>query len=218
MSFFPLPTVLRTDLARRPDARRVELGCGDGRFTRILREDGARIIAVDRLIPAGGDSIDAAADATRPPFRRLDGLITANLLRHLWGPGGALDLLGLWIACLAPGGSLWILEDEPTWTPGPADTYRRLQDWLAEIVPWRRGLLPRKRVEDALAGHPSPGRWTFGTASNRFRSPDPDDVISWLSDDAGVMCDDAASLADRIRRTGLSYGDYWWARYERMPR
>ncbi len=216
MSFSPLPTALLTDLGSSPGGVLVELGCGDGRFTRVLREAGAHVVAADRSRPCVAPGpLDLCADAERPPLRGVDGLIAANLLRHLWTDEAGAELLSRWCDCLAPGGRLWILEDEPATEPGPADTYRRLQDWLARVVPWRRGLLPRARVEAVLDGAGGGRDWSFGARRNLFAPPDPADVVSLLKDDAGLIADDAASLAVRASRDGLSYGDYWWARYER---
>lgn len=216
MSFSPLPAALLTDLAREPARFVVELGSGDGRFTRALRGAGARVIACDRSLRGGDDApLDVAADAEHPPFRDLTGLAAGNLLRHLWDRRLAADLLRLWIDCLAPGGVLWILEDEPAPRPGPADTYRRLQDWLARVVPWRRPLLARSAVEPVAMLCGDPAGWDFGTQANQFAAPDPEVVLSLLRNDAGIMADDAASLAARVSRDGISYGDYWWARYER---
>jgi len=216
MSFYPLPTVLLTDLAQPSVGLVVELGSGDGWFSAVLRDAGADVLAVDRMPATGGVSgPDVVADATRLPFRSVDILVVANLLRHLWDLDTADRLLTGWINCLAPGGRLYIFEDEPAKISGPADNYRRVQDLLARIVPWRRGLLSRDRFETQLARIPVAPGWTSGLKANQFQSPDPSVVISLLRTGEGTQAPEVKGLVDKVTEDGIGYGDYWWSRYER---
>ncbi len=216
MSFYPLPAMFLTDLAHPSTGFVVELGSGDGRFSAVLRDVGADVLSVDRYIATDGVSgPKVVADATRPPFRRVRILVVANLLRHLWDRDAVDRLVADWINCLVPGGCLYIFEDEPATTSGPADNYRRVQDLLARIVPWRRGLLSRACFQTQLKRSTLAPGWTSGLQTNQFPSPDPSVVISLLRTDEGTQVPDVRGLVDKVTDEGIDYGDYWWTRYER---
>jgi SAM-dependent methyltransferase len=216
MSFYPLPTVILTDLAQPSVGPVVELGSGDGRFSAVLRDAGAEVVTVDRYAAVtGGSGPDVVATAARLPFRRVRLLVVANLLRHLWDRDAIDRLVTDWINCLAPGGCLYIFEDEPATKPGPADNYRRVQDLLARIVPWRRGLLSRDRFQARLERSTIASGWTNGLRANQFPSPDPSVVLSLLRSDEQTRVTDVNGLVSKIANEGIDYGDYWWTRYER---
>ncbi|MBU1675373.1 hypothetical protein KKA85_06280 [bacterium] len=216
MSFSPLPDAFQTDLRSSSTGLTVELGCGDGRFTRILDAAGARGGMSDRIrsdVFAPGHGV--LADAAAPPFREVTLMVAANLLRHLWDKLGRSSPTDAWIDCLAAGGCLYIFEDEPAEQPGPARNYRDLQELLAQIVPWRKGLLAKREFERFAANGVRPGAWTFGLTKNQFSPAGRHDVLSLLVDERGVIANDAAALVRKVAEEGIDYGHYWWARYER---
>jgi hypothetical protein len=216
MSFSPLPDVFLTELRDASTGPVVELGGGDGRFTRILTAAGGRPAVVDRH---RGEAFTLApgilADAAAPPLRCVSMLVAGNLLHHLWRADARRGVVVSWIDCLAAGGRLYVFEDEPTAAPGPARNYRDLQALLARIVPWRRALLPGRDFERAVRAAAHPGVWTFGRMRNQFPAADRHDVLSLLADERGVTPDRVAALARRVAAEGIDYGEYWWARFER---
>lgn len=216
MSFSPLPDAFLTDLRTASKGPVVELGSGDGRFSRVLVAAGARLVVSDRS-PGEAFALGTGlrADATAPPLREVPLLVVANLLRHLWDPQRRPDVLSAWIACLASGGRLYIFEDEPAGEPGPARNYRDLQALLARIVPWRQGLLARCEFERSLNRSAQDGAWSFGSLKNQFSPADRHDVLSLLEDERGVIPAQAMPLARRVAEEGVDYGCYWWARFER---
>ncbi len=212
MSFFPLPRIFLTDLESRTDRPVVELGCGDGRFGAVIADVGARVIGIDRRPPSCGTAADLVGDVVDPPLSpgSVPVLVAANLLRHL-----AFDrpeaVPGSWIGLLRPGGVLWIFEDEPgDATPGAAN-YKDLQSWLARLVPGRSPLLSLTSFRDGFAPGADDG-WSFGLAANEYPAS-VDGALAVLEPDFGDVEGEAGRLADRIRAHGLSYGQYWWARY-----
>jgi len=211
MSFSPLPETFRTDLDRRTDLPALELGCGDGRFTRLLREAGLPVVGMDRRPPLLGARPDLVGDAVAPPLRAasLGLLIVPNLLRQCWPPPAGL--LGRWRECLRPEGVLWILEDEPGETTPAQRNYRDLQAWLASTL--RRPLLPLREFRASLGAEVR--AWRFGRETNRYPVADLDVVLDLLrgSGDTGPTQGEAARLSVRIAEDGLAYGNYWWARH-----
>ncbi len=189
----------------------VELGCGDGRFSARLRLAGARVVGVDRRGPAHGSTADVVADALRPPLSTggVDLLVAANLLRHLWSRTGGAAVPRPWRKCLRPGGHLYIFEDEPGDRPVAVDNYRCLQRFLCRLDPGGRGPL--------LSGHEFERRatetgWNRGEMVNR-ETADSEAVLAMLDGSDGTATGEAARLAESIRRHGLVYGRYWWARW-----
>lgn len=215
MSFSPIPDALRTDLDRLGDASAVELGAGDGRYAAVMREAGAAVVSLDVSRASGG--VDVLGDARRPPLRpgsvRL--LVAANLLHHLWTARTGPALLARWQACVAPGGALHILEDEPGDDTPARRNHADLQDWLARCVPGRRPLLSMADFTSALAAAGAGSAWRFGIAVNATPPPAAAPLLAMLSGDGGVPDDATRELADRIRRHGLDYGRFWWARWSR---
>jgi SAM-dependent methyltransferase len=109
----------------------VDLGCGPGHTTVLLRETlrPAHTLAIDFSAPyveataarvAGDPTVEAIeADVTDLPRRVADAevIFARMLLTHLVDPLGAIDL---WLARLAPGGVLLIEEVEGIDTDEPA--------------------------------------------------------------------------------------------------
>jgi len=231
MSFSPLPRTFLDDLrACRPD-RVIEAGCGDGRFSAVLAACGVRPWRLDRRPPARGTVADAAADARELPLAdgSCDLLVAANLLRQLWPLAGGAAVPPDWRRCLAAGGKLWIFEDEPSSRPAAARNYRDLQRFLAEVAPEsRRPLLPRSRFVGRLGAERRDGRWAWGDAWNETGVDNLEAVLQLLRGTAGrgggrpaaaagavgpAAVGEAARLEGSLRRSGLSYGRFWWARW-----
>ncbi len=208
----------------------VELGCGDGQFSRLLQAEGARPWRLDRRAPAAGSVADIVADALCLPLvpGSVDLLVAANLLRHLWPLPEPHPAPRTWQQCIARGGCLYIFEDEPLQQPAAARNYCRLQSFLARLLPESRcPLLPRA---DFTARLPREGlgrrQWRLGYQQNRW----PADATAAMAllrgeGDHTVMpserslrgrqkkSDEALALIADIARDGLSYGAYWWARW-----
>jgi hypothetical protein len=202
---------LTTDLRAAADGAVVDLGAGDGRFTRVLAAEGVRAIRLDRRREAGETQL--VGDVWRPPLRpgSCAVLTAANLLRHLWNRD-LNALLDSWLACLHPGGSLWILEDAPASSGPAARNFSDLQDWLARLMPGRGGLRPLAEFRAVAAARPDAACWSFGEAVNRQPDPDPQRVLAMLRGSGPRPEPQAAELMRRIAAEGLSYGDFWWAR------
>jgi SAM-dependent methyltransferase len=220
MSFAPLPKILRNRFAELDPATAVvvELGSGDGRFLKEIRPLGIEVLGLDRALPGSGVDADLVADACRPPLRdgSCDLVIAANLVRHLAGRRRSLDFLPAWFRLLRPGGSLFILEDEPVRRPRGATAYRLLQDFLSRVMPDGRGpLMGLGEFRDRIASAGIGGVWEFGGDVNTYPL-DADAVVGMLR---GADLDpggEAARLADRIAKDGLDPGRYWWA-HHRSP-
>jgi len=216
MPFSPLPKTFLEDLHSRRLGRVVELGCGDGQFTALLKAEGASPLCVDRSPRVSGSVADLVADALELPLKpgSVQFLVAANLLRHLWPLPTLAPVPAAWLNCLAPGARLYILEDEPAGDPPAARNYRDLQAFLARVVLSGRGpLLPRMAFEAALAEAPAsrhPGRWILASQENRW-PVNTKAVLTMLAGDKERSAGDADRLMRSITRHGLSYGTYWWA-------
>jgi SAM-dependent methyltransferase len=216
MPFTPLPKTFLEDLRRHRAGLVVDLGCGQGDFGRLLQAEGVRPLGIDRRRPGSGTVADLVADAVDLPLgrHRVDLLVAANLLRQLWPLPGGAAVPERWQDCLAPGGRLYILEDEPVANPAPARNYRDLQDFLARLNPWGRGpLLPLAEFRQACDRCPRPGgRWQVGLQENEW-PVDPAPVASLLRTPDGDAAPEAQRILAAIEKTGLSYGTFWWARW-----
>ena len=214
MPFCPLPATFLDDLHARKAADVLELGCGDGRLTALLKAEGARPWTLDRAGPLSGARPHVRGDALRPPLRpgRFALVVAANLLRHLWPAVRAEGPLA-WRQLLAPGGVLWILEDEPLLDPPAARHYARLQEWLARLDPQgRRPLLPQQRFVQRSRRWRWPGHWHCGQQENRWPLAH-EQVLAWLAGGQPRSGGEIARLCDDIARDGLSCGHCWWARW-----
>ena len=230
MPFSPLPKTFLEDLHRRLQGCVVELGCADGQFSRLLQAEGVCPWRLDQRAPTAGSVADVVADALCLPLApaSVDLLVAANLLRHLWPLAEHRPAPPSWQQCLAPGGCLYIFEDEPLQQPAAARNYWRLQSFLARLLPEsRRPLLPRSEFTGRLPLKGcSRGQWRLGYQQNSWPA-DPKAALALLrgEGDPGVdaaerafprgqkAAGEAHRLIADIARDGLSYGTYWWARW-----
>ncbi len=214
MPFTPLPEIFIADLSRTGSSEVLELGSGDGAFTAVLRDQGVEPVTVDRGPAAAGIRARIRGDAMAPPLRgRFRVVVVANLLRHVWreigGPGP-----GIWRDLVAPGGCLWVFEDEPLSKPPAARNYRDLQGLLARLDPSGRGpLLAHRRFEILRRSWNWSGSWTSGGEANAW-SVAADGVAEWLAAGVTDVGGEVDRLASAIGSDGLSYGRYWWARWQ----
>ena len=131
--------LLEGAVPRRPGTW-VDLGSGDGTFTRALEElvwSGSRIYAVDRdasalaslarhKVGAGVEVIPVTADFTGPfdlpgfDGQQLDGILLANALHFVSDPG---EVLGRLASRVRPGGRVVVVEYDnrsaSRWVPYP---------------------------------------------------------------------------------------------------
>lgn len=154
-------------------------------------------------------------DALQPPLRAcFDLVVAANLVRHLW-PRLREQGPRCWRDLLVPGGTLWILEDEPLADPLPARNYRDLQALLAQLVPaGRQPLLGWAEFQNHRRAWNWDGRWDDGRQENTWPL-DPAAVNAWLAPGVQEPGGEAARLTASIAAHGLSCGQCWWSRWER---
>ena len=96
-------------------SRWFDIGCGAGSYSRLLAEEGLRVIALDYSLPsvakarARSPGIEAwcAADINRLPFppASADGILCFGVLQALASPEQALLEMS---TLLRPGGTLWV--------------------------------------------------------------------------------------------------------------
>jgi hypothetical protein len=219
MPFSPVPATFIDDLDRLSRqgllGRRgiLELGSGHGAFTAVLRELGHDPVTLDRAGPERGQRPLVVGDVLAPPLRRGFGIVVAaNLLRHVW-PAVRSHGPVVWRDLLADGGCLWILEDEPCARPRAARNYRDLQTLLAELQPGEHGRLLASRTFLAARDRWGwPPAWSGGEAENRWPA-DVEAIASMLASGDPAPGSAVSELLGSIRREGLSYGRYWWARW-----
>lgn len=211
MPFSPLPATFVDEVTRCGPGGALELGSGQGVFTSVLKQHGCDPWTLDRRGPPLGGRPAVIGDALHPPLRSGFALVVAaNLLRHVWATV-ASEGPRAWQDLIAPGGSLWILEDEPCERPPAARNYRDLQDLLADLQPGRHGrLLPRATFDAARRRWPGSGAWASGVAENVWPADAPA-VVAMLDAGRPEATGRVARLRDALSRTGLSYGRYWWA-------
>ena len=104
--------------------RILELGCGPGFFTRLLRSRGWRVTVVDLqpahltlAAPAAEDVLcgDVLATAATLPSARFEAVVALEIIEHLTEDAGA-ELLRHAYRVLAPGG--WLMLSTPNrWSP-----------------------------------------------------------------------------------------------------
>lgn len=214
MPFYPLPAIFLEDLSLARPSSLLELGSGDGTFTAELRRHGVEPVTIDRRDSAAGAVASIRGDALKPPLRgHFSLVVVANLLRHLW-PRLRREGPRYWCDLVAPGGSLWIFEDEPLAEPAPARNYRDLQDFLARLDPrLRQPLLASTTFRQQRRRWRWPGRWQDGDQENRWPLA-ADSVTGWLAAGVREAGGEADRLATAIARDGLACGRYWWARWQ----
>jgi SAM-dependent methyltransferase len=99
----------------RPGERWLDAGCGAGTYSRLLLDDGLRVVGADYSVPTLAkararsplEMSYVAADARRLPFRAraFDGVICFGVIQALASAGPALRELG---ALVRPGGQIWV--------------------------------------------------------------------------------------------------------------
>ncbi len=217
MPFCPLPTTFLDDLTRAGNRPVLELGCGEGGFTRLLRDHGASVVTLDRRRSAAA----VVGDALAPPLKAgaFTVVVVANLLRHLWRRVDPVRGPTVWRDLVARDGCLYILEDEPARAPRSVRNYRDLQAFLARLHGLQRGpLLSCDSFAKARRRWDWPGVWRDGMAPNTWPA-DPVAVVSLLAGDGVAPGSEADRLRRAIARDGLKYGSFWWSRWsEENPR
>jgi 2-polyprenyl-6-hydroxyphenyl methylase/3-demethylubiquinone-9 3-methyltransferase len=120
----------------------LDLGCGKGRFTAALAEEGARVIGLDRSAAMLAGAAATGFGRVRGSARRLplagevfDAVIAVEVFEHL--PAAAIDqVLGEVRRVLRPGGTLAIVDKN-------AGSWNDRRPWLPNLaVKWideRRG-------------------------------------------------------------------------------
>ncbi len=212
MSFWPLARTsterLRVAASRAP---LLELGAGDGRFTRRITELGLPCLSLDRRYPPTPPDLNAlAGDALRLPLRDscLGGVLVPNLLRQLAPdtyPAFATESMRV----LQEGGVLLILEDHHE-ARTPAETnYRSALDLLARALPERgTPTLIQSEVELALEdllGLP----YDQGVHENSEAFLRPTAPLDWLEANSLIPPDEIQELREGVENHGMSYGRYW---------
>jgi SAM-dependent methyltransferase len=210
--FDPIPETM-TELCRAaPDGfRAVELGCGDGGLLARLRQCGVWCAGLDLAPRALARAVDVRGDARRPPLRAasLDLVVAANLVRHLISADPRLRFLDAWLGLLRPGGSVFVLEDEPSAEPAAAN-HRDLQAFLARLFPDGRGpLVARDAFVRALPDHLSARVAGTAVGANASRQ-DAQAAIAMLERGNPEAGGEAARLLAAIRLHGLACGRMWW--------
>lgn len=214
MPFCPLPAIFADDVRRLSGRGVLELGSGDGAMTRLLSDLGADPVTVDRRPAAAGCVARIRGDVLAPPLRGGFGVVVAaNLLRHVW-PAVRHGGPAAWRELVAPGGCLWILEDEPAADPAPARHYRELQDLLARLDPsGRQPLLAQAEFVGRRRCWNWPGVWRDGSDANTW-PVDADGVVAWLAAGNAAAGGEVDRLCRAIADDGLAYGRAWWARWQ----
>ena len=209
MSFTPLPDALATRLRREPGLRVLDLGCGDGRFGRVLADHGADPVGLDRWRPDLGSAARVVGDVARPPLLtgRWPVVVAANLVRHLEQGPALVRIVRTWLELLAPGGDLFLLEDAPGGRSPAQKNYEALQQLLAGL-PGRGPLLARAEIQPRLEA--TGGRVVAAGSGDNVYALDAASVITMLESGAPRRDTPAAALAEAIRRDGVACGRFWW--------
>ncbi|MBK8166019.1 MAG: methyltransferase domain-containing protein [bacterium] len=216
MSFDPVPATI-TELCRGASAswRALELGCGDGQMRAHVRAAGAWCAGLDCAPRGLAAAVDVRGDARHPPLRArsLDLVLAANLVRHLVPGDPELRFLASWLELLRPGGSVFVLEDEPS-SGAAAANHRDLQALLARLAPTARGpLLAKDTFETLLPAHLRRCVVAGGTEANRWRQ-DAAAAMAMLASGHPRAGGEADRLLSAIRRHGLECGRMWWLRLQ----
>ncbi len=218
MSFSPLPDLFldHFESCLQNSGRVLDLGCGDGEFFALMDHQGVEMVGLDRMGRAAGTVADVVGDVHQPPLQpgSFDMVVAANLFRHIISDDPKAAFLGRWMELLKPGGALFIFEDEPSSRPGPEKNYKDFQDFLFRLMPAGRGPLVPLAEFKVMAGLANAEtRWVSGMDRNEM-SPNSDLVLEMLSGDGGKPVGEPVNLAEAIKRDGLAYGNFWWARWQ----
>lgn len=127
---------LLTACLGRPPARIADMGCGTGSLAWLLADAGHRVVGVDvssEMVRAAQAKVRAAGvavpfavgDAATPPW--CDGAFDVVLARHVvWALPSPEDVIRRWLALLAPGGRLMLIEGR--WYTGAGIAAHDLSD------------------------------------------------------------------------------------------
>lgn len=211
MSFWPLAkSCPERARALAGLGRVVEVGAGEGAFASRLASLGVTPLLVEpRPTPAIGAWPQVRAASPRLPLRQgsCGLLVLANTFRHL-DPAARPSHAEEWGRCLAVGGELWILEDEPAAGTPAARNYRHCLELLARADRGRGSALPAAEARAAVDP-------VLGAAVEEHRGPnrtpvqDPLGAVRWLRAHEAAPVDDLDALERSIHQGGLEYGDYW---------
>jgi len=215
MSFTPLPTSFIDHLSRLDaDTDTVlELGSGEGRFSRRIAELAGGCLRLERRHPATGVVCDLVGDARFPPVRvgSVAVVVAANLVRHLAPRHRLGDWIAMWRRLLRPGGALFVLEDDPDPAVAAERNFRDLQTFLARLLPESRGsLLSWDRFRQLVGAEVGANGWTFGHDQNR-ELIDAAAVVRLIDGGRGRLTGAEAALSRAISAEGITPGRYWWA-------
>jgi SAM-dependent methyltransferase len=213
MSFWPLPKSLVEALAAsRRRGPVVELGSGEGRFTRRLASLGLDAIGLDLRRPPGPTGPFVNADLDLLPFANgsVGAFVLADVLRHR--PSATWPALARSLhEATAPGGVTVILEDHPRADDRAQENYRRTLGLLARVDASRGDVLSPRCMDD-FGGPPWPPPVLAGEALNTEAVDDPATPLRWLRARAGqgVVARELQALDTAVRRWGMAYGRYWF--------
>lgn len=137
----------------RPQARILEVGCGDGAFTRALRERGHHATGIDPAAPSGNEFERTDLATFTAPARSFDAVIASLSLHHIGGLGATLDKIAQLlnsdgVVIVKDYGwerldertaqwyrDAWVrLSDRKSKRPAPANAAEALRDWRNELA------------------------------------------------------------------------------------
>jgi len=211
MAFTPLPGVLVNDFSKNSNAVVVELGSGNSLFSEVVKAY-TQVIQLDLVPTYNSEFTQVKADVAEIPFRRasVDILLVPNLWRHL---NSRLELLDYWQYFLSDSGVMYILEDDTESCNKAESNYQELQSLLCKIGPtWRGELIPfSEGVDSIMSAAKEELLWCFGSSKNSYQVNSLEKLLVMLSS----LPDKPNRLIDSIKKHGISYGQYWWARHSK---
>jgi SAM-dependent methyltransferase len=210
MSFWPFPTNLRDEFDRAAALGPVvEAGAGEGRLTARLRSLDLPVVALDHDPWQRG--LDVLADLRVLPFApaSVGAVVFGDVLRHLSSSDRSRAAESC-VRCVAVGGRVIVLEDDPVGRDAAEVNYREVLSLLADIVPGRGAARRIDRVSRELRtrfGEPV----CRGDVENATDVDDPLAPVRWLR--THHACDRDCrerldALADSIGEHGMRYGRY----------